>query len=252
MMIMKEIQDKLIELKSLGVVGIKQSTEDEGALHQDIAMIRDITRSCGLKLSVKIGGCEANTDISFCDFINVDGIVAPMVESEFALQKFTESVSQVEDTNFYVNIESSTAAENIQKILESSAFKVLDGIVVGRSDLAKSYGYGKGMVDSPQMQKKVCEVLTACKSAGSITLMGGNINAKSTSFIERLYANNLLDFIETRNVIIKLDDNNTKNLLKVIREALIFESLWLEFKANKYLRCGTQYKSRAKEIKERL
>jgi hypothetical protein len=249
---MKSLQDKLLYLKSLGVVGVKQSTEDEGALHQDIALIRDITRNCGIKLSVKIGGCEANTDISFCDSIGVDGIVAPMVESEFALQKFTESVSQIKNTSFYVNVESSTAAGNIQKILGSNSFKLLDGVVVGRSDLAKSYGYGKGMVDSPDMQKKVKEVLTACKEANSTTLMGGNINVKSIPFILSLYSHNLLDFIETRNVIIKLNNTNCKDLTSVIKEAILFEGMWLDFKADKYLKIGTQYKSRAKDIKERL
>ena len=113
---MKDLQDKLLELKTLGIVGVKQSTEDEGALHQDISLIRDITRSCDLKLSVKIGGCEAITDISFCDSINVDGVVAPMVESEFALQKFTESVSFLKNTNFYINVESETAVVNLENV----------------------------------------------------------------------------------------------------------------------------------------
>ena len=84
--------------KEFNVVGIKQSTEDEGALHNDILTMRRITESCGLKLSVKIGGCEAKTDINFCSYIGANGIVVPMVESKFALQKFIESIINLKNT----------------------------------------------------------------------------------------------------------------------------------------------------------
>ena len=50
---------KLRYLKSLGVVGVKQSLEDEGASFEEIALMRKITRKAGLNLNVKIGGCEA-------------------------------------------------------------------------------------------------------------------------------------------------------------------------------------------------
>lgn len=250
---MIELHKKLIDLKNqFGVVGVKQSTEDEGARHEDISLIRDITRSVGLKLSVKVGGCEAITDINFCDTIRADGIVAPMVESQFALQKFTESVSPVKDTDFYINVESATAVNNLPSILESSCVKLLKGVVVGRSDLSKSYGYGKGMVDSPAMQKKVKDVLSFCKSKNLRTLMGGNISVNSVSFIKELYKSNLLNCIETRNVIIELNEDNINNLGSAITQSLLFESVWLNFKADKYLSYGNSYRSRAKDIKKRL
>ena len=49
---MKQIVEQLKNLAKLGVIGIKQSTEDEGALHTDILTMRRITETCGLKLSV--------------------------------------------------------------------------------------------------------------------------------------------------------------------------------------------------------
>tara|TARA_R110002167_G_scaffold321190_1_gene527039 strand:- start:1497 stop:2246 length:750 start_codon:yes stop_codon:yes gene_type:complete len=249
---MINLKTQLLKLKPLGVVGIKQSTEDEGALQEDISLMRDITRSCDLKLSVKIGGCEANTDISFCNNIEVNGMVAPMVESEFALQKFTESVANVRNKNFYINIESSNAITNLDSILNSASFKLLEGVVIGRSDLAKSYGYGKGMVDSKEMQSLVYKTLKTCKNHKTTTLMGGNISCDSISFIQKLYSENLLDFIETRNVIIELNKYNINNLYDVICDAIKFEAAWLEFKASKYLDYGNQYKERASAIKRRL
>ena len=249
---MKDLQEKLKDLKDLGVVGVKQSTEDEGARYEDISLIRDITRSVGLKLSVKVGGCEAISDMDFCSTIAADSIVAPMIESQFALQKFTESVSRIKDTDFYINVESKTAVTNIREILESGCVRLLKGVVVGRSDLSKSYGYGKGMVDSLLMQGKVEDILSLCKSRNLRTLMGGNINVNSIPFIKGLYEKSLINCVETRNIILELDDNNIDNLDDIIRQSILFESTWLNFKAEKYLGYGNSYRSRAEDIKKRL
>ena len=69
---------------------VKQSLEDEGATFEDIELMRKITSKAGVDLNVKIGGCEAKNDIYFCKQIRVNSIVAPMVESEYALRKFIQ------------------------------------------------------------------------------------------------------------------------------------------------------------------
>ena len=110
----------LDELKDNGVIGIKQSFEDEGVLDSDLWKISKVCRELDLKLSVKIGGCEAISDINRCIDLNVDGIVAPMVESRFALQKFSESINKLPyDGNKFINIESQQAYNNLNDILES-------------------------------------------------------------------------------------------------------------------------------------
>ncbi len=250
---MKDLINKLTHLHNkYNIIGVKQSTEDEGARYNDILLMRRITELCGLKLSVKIGGCEAKNDIHFCDSINAEGIVAPMVESKFALQKFTESIISLKNTKFYINIESKTAYQNLDSILNSPASKLLSGIVIGRSDLTKSYGFGKDYVDSPQMQDIVFNILKKCKEYNIITLMGGNISPKSGDFIKKLYKENLLNYIETRNIIIKLDKNNIKNISPVIKSSLIFESEWLKYKANHYNKTGKEYIDRSNLILSRV
>ena len=129
---MNMLYEKLKNFKLDNLVGIKQSFEDEGALLEDIKTIRKLTKLNNLKLSVKIGGCEAKSDIHECRYMEVDGIVAPMIETEFALQKFIESVSHITNIKFYINIESKSGYENIDKILDSPSAKMLSGIVVGR------------------------------------------------------------------------------------------------------------------------
>ena len=68
----------LVRLKRLGAVGVKQSFEDEGASFEDIKKMRAMTLAANLDLNVKVGGCEARNDISFCKKIGVNRIVAPM------------------------------------------------------------------------------------------------------------------------------------------------------------------------------
>ena len=140
----------------------------------------------------------------------------------------------------------------VPPILSSPSSKLLYGVVVGRSDLTKSYGHGKDYVDSKEMQNIVYDVMTKCKEYDMITLMGGNISNKSVGFVRKLFEEKLLDYIETRNVIMKLTDSNVNNLNDLVKSALLFESLWLKFKANKYKKISDEYLLRSNTISDRL
>ena len=145
---MKKLLKQLKLLKKLGATGVKQSLEDEGVSFQDIKIMRVLTNKIKLKLNVKVGGCEAKNDIIFCTTIKADGIVAPMIESSYALKKFIQTVPKEYLGNLFINIESKTAVSNINKIIKSENFKRLKGIVIGRSDLAGSYRMLKSQVNS--------------------------------------------------------------------------------------------------------
>tara|TARA_R110000744_G_scaffold121499_1_gene226168 strand:- start:3663 stop:4433 length:771 start_codon:yes stop_codon:yes gene_type:complete len=251
----KSILEKLI---NDGVVGVKQSFEDEGVLFDDVVKVKRLCDSVGVYVSVKIGGCEAISDINNCLLLDVSGIVAPMVESEFALQKFVEAVinnidiDKREKMNFYINVESKTAYENLDKILSSPSSKLLTGIVVGRSDLTKSFGYGKQDVVSDKMCKVVTDILTQSKNYGFKTLMGGNIGSSSIDFIKKLHKKKLLNNIETRNIIIDLEKVKINELGDLIKNSLFFESSWLNYKADYYNKIGNQYVNRSKTILDRI
>ena len=247
---MTSLINDIANLKNNNIFGIKQSFEDEGVLLDDVMTMRRITELTNLKLNVKIGGCEALTDIHNCKSIGVDAIVAPMIETEFALQKFIESITTLKNIDFYINIESKTGYENLSKILSSPSSKLLKGIVIGRSDLTKSYGYDKSYVDSEFIYDIVFNAMKMAKSYGLKTLMGGNISSNSIDFIKKLNNNNLIDYIETRNVIIKLKNINT--LEDDIKSAILFESNWLLYKSKKYNDIGDSYKNRSEVIKDRI
>lgn len=254
---MQNLVKKLKYLKKLGAVGIKQSLEDEGASFEDIILMRKITSVVGLDLNVKIGGCEAKNDIFFCDRNKVDGIVAPMVESEYALNKFIQSITKKNKSSLFINLESKIAFKNISKIINSKYFKFLKGVVIGRSDLAGSYGLTKDYVNSKKILIQVTRVLKKIKRKKKLVKMGGSITPKSKDFIEILFKKKLIDRIETRNVEMVLNKSTIKNLKKIIIQIFIFEMDWIKYKFKnlKSKRSNIErheHNKRIKEIEKRI
>ena len=239
---MNDLVENLKTLSELyGVIGIKQSFEDEGALLDDVISVRRITELCNLMSFVKVGGCEANTDIYNCLRIGINGIIAPMIETPFAMSKFV-NCSPEKDRNFIV-IESKTAYQNIDEILLVGNNKI-SGVVVGRSDLTKSYEMNKKETDSDFIYSVTESVLSKAKQYDLITTLGGNISTKSSEFIKNMFEKKLLDRIETRNVVIGLNQNNIQIVETVIKKALEFEILILQKKYTESLACNEDYKKR--------
>ncbi|MAG24330.1 hypothetical protein CMI47_02015 [Candidatus Pacearchaeota archaeon] len=232
-----DLRNQLKYLKNnFNILGLKSSFEDEGCMIDEMFSTRSLTHQCGIDFSIKIGGCEAKTDVMNSAILEANAIVAPMIESEFALQKWSETVSFFQNKNilnscrFFINIESKCAYENIQNIINSAYTNTLSGIVVGRSDFARSFGMTKKEVNTDFIFDKTKFVLECAKSKDLITCIGGTISVDSSIFINKLYDLGLLDRIETRNVIIELNDNNIKNISSGIEAALLFEKTWLKSK----------------------
>ena len=255
----KELLNTLQSLKSdYNVVGIKSSFEDEGVKFEELIKLRQLCLSTGIFLNMKIGGCEAISDINNCMLLDANGMVAPMIESPFALEKFITSINnnvppQLRKTiSFFINIESKTAYENIRDILNSDSCRYLSGIVVGRSDLTKSFGLTKENVNDDEIYNIVEEIFTEAKSYKLMTIMGGNISVNSKDFVKKLYNKKLLDKIETRNIIFELNKNNVENLEEAVKKALSFESSWLRTKSSYYMNIGNSYLNRASILDERV
>jgi 4-hydroxy-2-oxoheptanedioate aldolase len=231
---MNNLINKLKILKNFGVVAIKQSLEDEGASFEDLTFMRKLTKKLDLKLNVKIGGCEAKNDIFFCHSIFANGIVAPMVESEYALKKFIQTVPSSFKGDLYVNLESKNAISNLNKILDKNEFKKLKGVVIGRSDLAGSLDLTKKEVDSRKILNLMEHCLKKIKKNKKLVKMGGSITKNSKSFISILFKKKLIDRIETRNIELKLNDKIIKNFDMIISLVFNFETDWLRYKYKKF------------------
>jgi 4-hydroxy-2-oxoheptanedioate aldolase len=257
---MKKLIESLKKLKKIGVVGIKQSFEDEGASTKDIETMRLITKLAKINLNVKIGGCEAKNDIFFCKKIKSSTIVAPMVESEYALSKFVQCASTGTKSSLLINLETNLSLQNLNKMIKSKFFNSLDGVVIGRSDLAGSLYLSKNDVNSKIIFDKVEKAFKKIKNLNKkkfIFKMGGSITPRSKTFINKLYLKKLLHRIETRNVEIKLSETTIKNIDKIVIEAFKFELSWLKFKLKNIKKENDKllfndYSSRVSEMTERL
>ncbi len=212
--------------------GVKISLEDEGLTPDQCVKIACLSHLNNIPLTMKIGGAEAISDIRIAHNIECEGCVAPMIESPYALHKFISSVynNSFEFKKLYINIESKQAYLNIEDILNSPDIKHLSGIVLGRSDFVQSFGYTKDKVDSDEVYSMAEKIFTLAKKKGLTTLMGGNLNVNSLDFIKRLYDKKLLDYVETRNVKVKLTKDFLKNYSDNLTQMIRFEIDWLNLK----------------------
>ena len=246
---MNELLSKLKYISEKhGVIGIKQSFEDEGALLEDVVSVRRITELCNLMSFVKVGGCEANTDIYNCLKLGVNGIIAPMVESSFAVSKFMDCYD--ERSEYYIVVESKTSYMNIDEILET-AHEKLTGVIVGRSDLTKSYDLNKIETDSDFIYSIVKDVFTKAKKYNLLTTLGGNVSIKSSEFIKEMYELDLINRVETRNVVIELNDKNVDEINLAIQESIDFEILLLKNKLQVSSDLSEDYLRRIKLLSSR-
>ena len=142
--------ETLIDLKENHcVVGVKAEFEAEGTRLEEALRLKEVVTRAGLDLTIKIGGCEAVKDMYDARTIGVSTIVAPMIESPYAVQKYLQAVKMAfpeeerQAMKFFINIETKYGFQYVDEILSSDFAKDLSGIVLGRSDMCSSLGMSK-------------------------------------------------------------------------------------------------------------
>ena len=224
-----KILSKLKNLKSnYNLQGIKAEYEAEGSSHNDILILRNITSVAKTKLFVKIGGVEAKNDILNCLEAQVDGIIAPMVETEFAAFKFFSFFKKKlkKIPHLSINIETKTGVQNIKYILKVSE-GLLDNITIGRTDLSHSYFNEKITPNSFFIEKNIEKIITIVNKKVNITV-GGSVNYQTVDiFKKNIFLRKNISKIETRKVILPTLGMLKKNALK---DSLEFEKLYILLK----------------------
>jgi hypothetical protein len=244
-------------VENYGLVGVKTSFEDEGASFNEVLRLKEICNQSKTKVTLKIGGPEAIRDIKDSMIIGVKGLVAPMVESEFGLQKFIGAVNAnlpaevVSSLQLNVNIETTTAVSNIDKILSNKNAEALYGVTVGRVDLVSSMNKDRNSVNSDEIYTIAHDVFERTKKIGAKACIGGAVSIDSLDFLKKLHSDKLLDKFETRYAI--FDPSITlKNLSRALFKAQMFEYEWLTNKMDYYQNQANQDEARIKMIQARI
>ncbi len=246
--------DSLFELKEVyGVYGIKAEFEAEGARMDELINLRELILRADLKFVIKIGGCEAVHDMRQCKLLGATGIMAPMIETPFAMSKFVSAAKRVygedlDSVEWIINAETKTCLANYKEILGAGE-GFLDAVTVGRSDLSASMDIDRKDIESKPVFDATRELLQMSRNAGHTTNFGGNIGKESIPFIMGM--SDVADRVETRKVIITMDTDENK-LYKAIHKALDFELQWLLNKKLYYARLSAEDESRIERMCNQL
>lgn len=255
----RDMVDILRELKDIYCAdGVKAEFEAEGTRLSEALRLKEIVTTASLGLTIKIGGGEAIFDMRWCRAIGVARIVAPMIESAYALMKFVNAIKDVfsederKEVAVVINVETITGCNNFDAMLTLPEAKTLNGIVLGRVDLTGSMGLSRDEINSnPKVIEIAHKLFTKAHDYGLETALGGGVSAETIKFIQSV-GEGLVDRYETRKVIFDCPSGiPLKNAAKGILAANRFELLWLQNKGNYHSAAAAEDNNRLTMLRTR-
>lgn len=252
----KQMVEVLLKCKERGAVSVKAEFEAEGTRMDELLRLVDVARAAGLKLTVKIGGCEAIRDLLEAKQVGVDYIVAPMVETPYALSKFIGAIAiafnpdERENTQFLFNLETITAYNNLSLLANVAKEGAIEGIVFGRVDFSGSLGIGRDGVESEDVTSKIIETASVAKAHGLDLVVGGAVSSGALPQLKRVHRYHLTRF-ETRKVVFNSDALLDSEIEQALLHAVHFELLWLLNKRDYYARITAEDNKRIQMLEER-
>ena len=246
--------DLLKRLKDeFGVVAVKAEFEAEGTRVDELLRLLELANKADLKIGLKIGGCEAVRDLIESKTFGCDYIIAPMIETKYALQKFIEAKEKIygddKNTIFLFNLETTTAFQNRQSLFDAAVGK-LDGCVFGRVDYTGSLDMSRGSINDDVVTADVCETAVLAKSHNLEMVVGGGVSMDSLSALRTIRDTRLTRF-ETRKVIFSSGALDLPGIDKGLLTAVEFELSWLKNKRAFYEIIFTEDERRIEMLESR-
>lgn len=222
--------------KNYYAIGIKAEYEDEGAGFDDVLHLKKLAGESGLDFVLKIGGCGAVKDLNEAEAAGTRRIVAPMIESAYAVKKYVQAVRNVFDDDkmrmpeLFINIETLTGINCLDEILRSKEFKYIKGIVFGRTDMALCLGLGADSVNGDEIYNLALSASQKVFEFGKDFVIGGGVSADSAEFFKK-FPESYLNGFETRKVVFDAQKILHHGYLEEgIQKALDFELMWIKNK----------------------
>lgn len=248
---MLNILKKLRE--NYGVLAIKAEFEAEGSRTDELVMLNEVVFRADMKLFIKIGGCEAIRDLDQCRMLGASGIMAPMIETPFAMKKFADAgrkvyADRIEDIEWIINTETVTCHQNLDEILTAGK-EFLNTIAIGRVDYAASMGLGREEINSGAILEKSIDIARKAREYGYRVGIGGGISIDAIPFLQKMHP--YIDKFETRKVVFTASAEENQ-LRDGITCAMEFETLYLRNKCEYYDKMAKEDLSRLEMLEERL
>lgn len=250
----RKMLDTLTRLKEVyGILAVKAEFEAEGSRTDELVMLNEVTFRAGMNLIIKIGGCEAVRDLDQCRLLGASGIMAPMIETPFAMKKFVNAsrkvyADQAADVEWIINTETVTCHQNLEAILtEGKGF--LSSIVIGRVDYAASLGLGRDEVNGDAISERSIDMAKRAREYGCQVGVGGGVSMDAIPSLQKMCP--YIDRFETRKIVFpaSADEGFLRN---GIMYAMEFETLYLRNKREYYDRMAKEDLSRINMMEARL
>lgn len=228
----------------LGLTDFKLGTEEEGLGPEEVRFLASLTGH-GVGAMVKIGGPCARADLRLAGEVGASAVIAPMVESVFALTRFVEA-ADLELPSAAIgrafNLETGQAIAQLDGLLQSPAAKSLAFVNIGRSDLTASLGW---QVDEPRSHDMVAQTVLRLHQAGFAAHVGGKVTRAT---LLPLLARVTFAVFHTRFLVFTV----TPQVEAAITQALRVEVALLDVLAAAFPERAQAHQARAEETGRRM
>ena len=252
---LEQLASVLSRHRDKGLIGFKSEFESEGIRPSELNTLNILAKSNGLKTALKIGGAEAKTDLIAAFNSLTDYVIAPMIETPYAAKKCISMyqsllpTSQSKPPSLLINIETNTALQNLDSILDEIT-QFVSGIVFGRVDFTLSSNLERSMIHSDYVSEAALHVSSRCSERDLEFVLGGGVSVDSIPFLKQLH-DIRLDRFETRKCIIAADSLFTDSIHELLQDCVLAELLWLKAKSSIYSSISVEDRHRIEMLEKR-